>query len=412
VRKVWKVAAYEYQRHVLRKSFILVLLSVPAIIALMVALGALSAAIDKSRDPVGYVDNAGLLDDPIPAPQRGSSPDNPSVPRLIPLLPFATEEEAQEALENKEIQAYYVVATEYYESNQVELVYLKPPSGDVTRQFWDFMQINRLRDLPPDLARRAVTDSNLIVRWPDNVQGGGREFSQSTFFNMLLPLLTGIVFVFLFMTASGYLMGAVVDERESRTMEVVITSLSPGQLMTGKILGIVAIALTQLASWIIVAGLVVAVGRYVLDIEPLQNLSLDMRSVAIIASLSIPAFVTIAALMTAVGATVAEAQEAQQVTALFLMPFFIPMWLGAVIVENPGGPLAVGLSLFPPTSVATFSLRLGFAPVPAWQIATSAALISLTALGAVWIAGRAFRLGMLRYGQRLNWRILFSQEPS
>jgi ABC-2 type transport system permease protein len=412
MRKVWKVAAYEYRRHVLRKSFILVLLSVPAIIALMVALGALSAAIDKSRDPVGYVDKAGLFDDPIPAPQRGSSPDNPSVPRLIPLLPFATEEEAQEALGSKEIQAYYVVAAGYYETNQVELVYLKPPSGDVSRQFWDFMQINRLKDLPPDLARRAVADSNLIVRWPDNVQGGGREFSQSAFFSMLLPLLTGIVFVFLFMTASGYLMGAVVEERENRTMEVLITSLSPGQLMAGKILGIVAIALTQLVSWIVVAGLVVAVGRYFLDIEPLQNLSLDMRSMAIIASLSIPAFVTIAALMTAVGATVAEAQEAQQATALFLMPFFIPVWLGAVIVENPGGPLAVGLSLFPPTSVATFSLRLGFAPVPAWQIATSAALISLTALGAVWIAGRAFRLGMLRYGQRLNWRIVFSREPS
>jgi len=116
--------------------------------------------------------------------------------------------------------------------------------------------------------------------------------------------------------------------------------------------------------------------------------------------------------MTATSATVAEAQEAQQLTALFLMPFFIPMWLAAAIVENPSGPLAVGLSLFPPTSVATFSLRLGFAPVPAWQIATSAALMSLSALGAVWIAGRAFRLGMLRYGHRLNWRSLFREEPS
>ena len=411
MRKVWKVATHEYQRHVLRRSFVLVLLSVPAIIALMVALGALSAAIGKSSDPVGYVDKAGLLDDPIPAPQRGTSPGNPSVPRLITLLPFATEETAQEALENKEIQAYYVVAADYFKSNQVELVYLKAPSGDVTRQFWDFMQINRLKDLPSAVSRRAVADSNLIVRWPGGAQGGGREFSQGTFFNMLLPMLTGIVFVFLLMMASGYLMGAVVEERESRTMEVVITSLSPGQLMAGKILGIVAIALTQLASWTAVAGLAVLVGSHFLSLEALQNLSLDMRSAATIAILSVPAFVTIAALMAAVGATVAEAQEAQQVTALFLMPFFVPMWLAAVIVENPSGPLAVGLSLFPPTSVATFSLRLGFAPVPAWQIATSAALMSLSALGAVWIAGRAFRLGMLRYGQRLNWRMLFSQGP-
>jgi ABC-2 type transport system permease protein len=410
--KIWKVAAYEYRRHVLQRRFILVILSVPAIIALMIAIGALWAVVDKSRDPAGYVDKAGLLSNPIPAPQRGSSPDNPSIPKLIPLLPFETEKEAQEALDNKEIQAYYIVAADYFESNQVELVYVKPPGGDVTRQFWDFMQINRLRDLPPDLARRAVADSNVIVRWPDEVQGGGREFSQRTFFNIMFPLMTGIAFMFLLMMASGYLMGAVVEERENHTMEVVITSLSAGQLMAGKILGIVAIALTQLASWIAIAWLAVVVGSRLLSIVPLQNLSLDVRSVAIIAMLSAPAFVMIAALMTAVGATVAEAQEAQQVTALFLMPFFAPIWLGAVILENPNSPLAIGLSLFPLTSVSAFSLRLGFAPVPTWQIATSAALMTLSALGAVWIAGRAFRLGMLRYGQRLNWRALFLQDRS
>ena len=78
------------------------------------------------------------------------------------------------------------------------------------------------------------------------------------------------------------------------------------------------------------------------------------------------------------------------------------------IVEHPNGPLIIGLSLFPITALPTLSLRLTFSVVPFWQIGLSVALTTLSAWGAVWLAGRAFRLEMLRYGQRLNWRELLN----
>jgi ABC-2 type transport system permease protein len=407
--KLWLVASYEYKRHVFKKSFILAILSLPFFFTVSIGAGWLAERLTENDAALGYVDLAGLLNDPLQPPKRGSNPDSPSVPGLVPMIPYATEDAARAALESKEIQAYYVVAADYFETNRVDLVYIEPPDGGVTRQFWDFMQINRLTDLPPQIARRAVADSNLIVRWPDDVPGGGREFSQRAFLNTLLPLFVGIAFLLLLMMSSGYLMGTVVEEKESRTIELLTTSISSTQMMGGKITGVVAISLTQLATWIAFAALTLFIGGQVLRIEVLENLSLDLRIILPIAVLSVPAYVMIAALLTAVGATVTESQEAQQVTGLFMLPLWIPFWFAPAIIENPNSPLALALSLFPPTSLTTFILRQMFSQIPLWQLVTSAAILTACALGAVWLAGRAFRLGMLRYGQRLNWRELFGK---
>jgi ABC-2 type transport system permease protein len=407
--KLWLVALYEYKRHVFKKSFILAILSVPLIIALVIGAGWLSDILTSDNTAVGYVDHAGLLADPIPAPKPGSSPDEHSVPDPVPLIAYPTEAVAREALELGEIQAYYVIAPDYSETNRVELVYTEPPDGDVTRQFWDFMQINRLTDLPLDIAQRAVADSNLIVRWPDDSPGGGREFSQRAFLNQFLPLFAGMAFIALLFMSSGFLMGMVVEEKENRTMEVLVTSLSPTQLIGGKIVGVVAISFTQLIAWIVLAGLTLLIGGRYLDISLIQNLSLDLRILAPMVALFFPAYVMYASLMMAMGVTVAETQEAQQMTAIFIIPTMLPLWLIKPIIEHPNGPLAVGLSLFPVTALPTFSLRLAFSQVPLWQVAASVVILALSALGALWLAARAFRLGMLRYGQRLNWRELFQR---
>ena len=404
--KLWLVAKYEYARTVFKKSFILITLSVPLILAVSVGLGWLINHMENPDAPAGYVDQAGLLADPIPAPKGAGSPNNPSSSDLVTLIPYQTEEEAREALESKAIQAYYVVAADYRQTNRVELVYIEPPGNNVTRQFWDFMQINKISDVPPEIARRAVAGSNLIVRWPDDGPGGGREFSERTFLNNLLPLFVGLAFIMLLFMSSGHLTQAVATEKENRTMEIVVTSISPGQLIGGKVLGIIAMTLTLVVAWIACAVLAVFVGSRFLDIGVLKNVSIDPRIVITMLAIAAPTYVMIAALMAAVGATVAEGQDAQQVAGLFSLPIMAPVWLGAVIIENPNSPLAVGLSLFPPTSLSTFAMRMMSVPIPLWQVIVSVTLLILSAGGAVWVAGRAFRLGMLRYGQRLNWREL------
>jgi ABC-2 type transport system permease protein len=190
----------------------------------------------------------------------------------------------------------------------------------------------------------------------------------------------------------------------------VVTSLSASQLMAGKVVGILGVAATQLAGWVAFALLAIFIGGQYLDIGVLQAVKVDLGALGAMALVSAPAFVLIAALMTAVGATVAEVQEAQQVTGLFVIPLAFPLWLAALILNNPDGAVSVILSLLPVTSVGTLALRLGFGTVPGWQIAVSAVLSTVCAAAALWVAGRAFRIGMLRYGQRLRWKELLSRK--
>jgi len=401
--KLLLVARHEYRRHVFQKQYILVLLSLPLMITLMFGLTAIMIDREENKNEVGYVDHAGLLDDPVPAPRRGSTPDEPNTPDLVPLIPFSTEKEARAALEAKDIQAFYVVTEDYFETNLVELVYVDAPDYNVTRQFWDFMQINRLSDLPPEIARRAVSDSNLTVRWPDS----RREFSAGNFLNNFVPLIMGMAFIMMTFMTSGYLMGAVVEEKENRTMEILVTTISPTQLMGGKVLGIIGVALTQFTAWAAFGILAVLVGGRYLDMGFLQNLSLDLRIVAIMIALAVPCYMMYAGLLAALGAVFAAAQEAQQVSGLVMSLGLAPVWfLMPIVIQKPDSPVTIGLTLFPTTALPVLSLRLGFTHVPDWQIIASIAILSSCALGAVWLAGRTFRLGMLRYGQRLNWREL------
>jgi ABC-2 type transport system permease protein len=391
MRKLWYVAWHEYARNVFKKSFILVLLSVPLLIGGNIGLIAFMVSRENNYAPVGYVDHAGLLADPVPAPLGPSE-------EAISFLPFQTEDEARQALESQTIQAYYVVTPDYFETSGIELVYLKEPGENTTRQFYEFVQINLLADEPPEIAHRAAFGSDVTVRTPD----GRREFHGGPTLGAVAPVMLSIAFIILLLMSSGYLMQAVVEERENRMMEVLATSLSPARLVGGKVLGIVAIGLTQLAAWVLVAVLAVLVGGSYLGIEWLENPNLDWGPIVSVVAIAIPSYVLASALMLAVGSTVAQAQEGQQIGMLFFMLFIIPLYAIMLIGETPNAAPSVVLTLLPFTSLMTFGFRSLFSVVPAWQVAASVAIQTACALGAVWLAGRAFRLGMLRYGQRLR----------
>jgi ABC-2 type transport system permease protein len=108
---------------------------------------------------------------------------------------------------------------------------------------------------------------------------------------------------------------------------------------------------------------------------------------------------------------VVDAREGQQVTGLLGLPVWIPYMLTWAIMENPNSPLSITLSLLPMTGPLTMLMRDGFTILPAWQIGLAALVQVLGALGAIWLAGRAFRLGMLRYGKRLKLGEIFHRQP-
>jgi ABC-2 type transport system permease protein len=183
-------------------------------------------------------------------------------------------------------------------------------------------------------------------------------------------------------------------------MEILITSVTPRQLMTGKIIGNIGVGLTQLVVWLIFAwvGLIIA-GRF---IPVVQNISISTDYIVVLLLVFLPSFVMVAAIMAAIGATMTETKEAQQISSLFSLPMMIPYYLSSTIMMNPNGPLAMILSFFPITAPITLTIRMGFTVIPAWQIAINIAILVIFAILAIWFAGKAFRMGMLRYGKKLS----------
>ncbi len=397
MNKFWRIALHEYTRHVFRRRFLFALLSVPFFILAIIGLIFLILMIETDTTPVGYVDHSGLLADPLPPPP----PEEPERP--VPMVAFQDEATAQNALEADEIQAYYVLEAGYLQTGQARLVYFERPKDAARGQFYAFLRVNLLAGLSPQVSQRVNQGTELVIRTLDE----SRQTSEKDWFNILIPMFTGIVFVVAIFTSSGYLLQAVVEEKENRTMEIMVTSVSPGQLMSGKVAGDIGVGLTQLLAWI--AFLMVGVrvgGSYV---EWVQRIEIPWAALLPTILVMLPAFVMVAALMAMIGATVTEAREGQQMVGFISLPMWIPYVLIATLIENPNSPLSVGLSLFPLTAPLAMALRAGFTVIPAWQIAVSASLLVLSALGAIWLAGRALRIGLLRYGQRLRWSEIFAR---
>jgi ABC-2 type transport system permease protein len=400
--KLGRIAIYEYRRNVFKLSFLLTLLSVPLIIALNVAIGLYLESRGNDDAPVGYVDRAGLFADRVPVPVSGSR-------EPLEFVPFQTQKDARAALESGQIQAFLVVPADYAETRDMTLFFLEAPGGSTTRQLYDFVQINLLADRPADVARRAALISEgVTVRSLDGrrqVPSGGPSF------DIIMPMLLGFAFIFLLLMNAGYLMQAVVEEKENRTMEVLVTSVSPVQLIAGKVLGVVAVGLTQLVAWVVV-GFLAIVAASVAGIAWFQDASFDGQLILTTVAVAIPAYVFAAALMTAIGATTISTQESQATGAIFFVLHVVPLYLAGLIINTPDAILPTVFTFLPFTALLTLILRNIFTSVPQWQVAVAVALQVLYAIVALWLASRAFRLGMLQYGQRLNWRKLLKARPS
>jgi ABC-2 type transport system permease protein len=366
--------------------------------ALSIGTGFIIETVRDNDQSIGYVDQAGVLSQAIPAPivSRFSQP--------IKLVSYKTEAAARASLEAGEIQAYYLLPADYPATRRVRLVSLKEPGENAAQQFYDFLQINLMASGPPELAYRAAAGTNITVR---SINGRREVPDSGPTFGILMPLIITGAFLGLLFMSSGYLMSALADEKENRTIEILVTSASEQQIIGGKVFGILAISLTLLAAWTVVVnlGILVAVRA---GVGWFQNLEMDWGIILASAAIAIPAFVLASALMAALGATVTTSQEGQSLSMIFVILHIAPVYISWGFLTHPNSLLAVSLSILPFTSLITVAMRNIFGYVPAWQVIASVCVQTLGATGAIWLAGRAFRLGMLRYGQRLSWRRLVS----
>ncbi len=391
MRKFWLVCLQEYKHHVLTKRFLFGVLSMPLFVGAIALVSFFSVWIQYDDTPVGYVDTYKILESHIQPPKEGNALLKP-----IAITEYADEFAARAALDRKEIQAYYVLGDNYMSTGEVKMVSAAKTGMNIEGDFGDFLRFNLINGKPEQVVKRLTEGTALIVRSED----GTREIGTDDWMVMVLPIVTGLLFVIAVNVSGGYLLQAVVEEKENRTMEILVTSISPNQLMAGKIIGNLSVGLTQLIIWILFT--IIAVNVLPIFIPMGKPPQIPASYLLLLAGTFLPAFVMVAAAMGAVGATATEMREAQQVAGIFTIPIVIPFWFITAIMMNPNGGIAVALSLFPMTAPLALQMRAVFTVIPAWQLAFSITSLIILALFSLWLAGRVFRLGMLRYGKKVN----------
>jgi ABC-2 type transport system permease protein len=393
MRNFWLMARHEYLKLVGKRSFILSTLAMPLVIVVVMGVSILASLGSSSRDPVGFVDQAGILPQSPTAVREGRS--------SIEMRPYADEAAARAALAAGEIQAYLLVPADYLLTLRLAMVYGEEAPGIQVREaiaaFLRGGLIAAQADhLPAEMQTRLLEGNSLVTRSAD----GSREIGQGNWVNVMLPFVAGFFFVIAVIGSAGYLLQVVTDEKENRTMEIMVTSLSPGQMIGGKALGLMGVSLTQLGIWLGTAVIAILVAAQFLPI--LQTITMPWGLLLITALFFLPTYALIAGIMTAIGGSVTELKQGQQIAGLLNLVFIFPYILTALILFNPNSPMIVAMTLFPTSAFATITLRWGFTVVPLWQVALSWVLLVITAVFSIWASGRIFRAGMLRYGQGLN----------
>lgn len=398
MKKFWLIFANEYKRRVFKKSFLFGILSMPLFAGLIVLIGFVSVWLGSNKLPVGYVDANHVLTNPQQVPPEPKK----TFPR-VQVIKYEDEDSAKSAFLNGTIQCYFVLSDNYLSSGEVTMVRNSNTGSNARSDFGDFLAYNLVSGKPESVVMRLTEGNNLIIRSLD----GTREMAEDNWMSVVMPILAGTLFIVAVNISGNYLLQAVVEEKENRTMEILVTSVSPTQLMAGKVVGNMLVGLTQLAVWIIFVIIALQIAPSFFPIG--QAPKLETSYLLLMAATLFPAFVMISAAMGAVGATASESREAQQIASWFTLPVTAPLWFVSSIMMNPNGPIAVGLSLFPLTAPMALPLRAVFTPVPAWQIALTISLITILALFSLWLSGRIFRLGMLRYGKRIKLREAFQR---
>jgi ABC-2 type transport system permease protein len=394
--KLWLIAKQEYKNRAFQRSFIIGTLIIPVMITIIIGVTTLIIIQSEDNRPLGYVDLSGAI--------HGTSiPKGEDEP--IEIIPFIDQESANEALDDEEIQGFIVISENYLTTQFVDLYYLEEaPSDSVLQDFDDFVRVNILQAPPTDAQFRITEGTKLKVQ----ALNDQREFedNETGIFALILPLLIAIFFLFAVMGASGYFLQVITDEKENRTMEIMLTSVSPKQMIGGKSLGLLAVGLTQLLVWISSAAIIWLVAKNFLDF--LNQLQIPWDIFNIFALFFLPSYAIIAGLMICIGSVVTELQEGQQISGIINLIFTFPIFFAGLVFADPNSPILVFLSFWPTTSLMTIIMRWGFTAIPLWQIALSWLICLCSSIGIIWVASQLFRFGMLQYGQSISVKGVFS----
>jgi ABC-2 type transport system permease protein len=320
---------------------------------------------------------------------------------------------------------------EFYSSDAPSLNLLNQIEYRLEKKIRDL----KIEELQIDVEKIQAADTRVSIS-SENFLGG-----KSSKMGSVLRMLVGggfgyLIFMFIIIYGTS-VMRSVIEEKTSRIIEVIISSVKPFQLMLGKIFGNALAGILQFVIWMFTLLILMylitfifgpetasqgtAIGQMNPEIvQHVEGSSMSDLRAALIEIKNLPiltmvfafifyflgGYLIYSSIYAAIGAAVDSETDTQQFMMPVLMPLIIAIYVGFSVIENPHGPIAIGFSLFPLTSPIVMLMRIPFG-VPWWQIAISMFLLIITFIGIVWFAAKIYRVGILMYGKKPSYKELY-----
>ena len=346
-----------------------------------------------ARGPaVPYVDLAGVI--------RIIPPDMQSAFKQYP-----DEATAKAALAAGEIPHYFVVPADFRETGTVVGVTEHPSPMTGINGSGPLDYVLRLNLAGGDTAGAAAMaapvgqlEEQSLAPAAETTAPRGEDAGFGSF---ILPFAVMFILFFVITMSAGFMLQSVTREKENRTAELLLTSLSPRELMLGKVVGLGVVALVQMGIWMGGGQFLLVGGAVAASALAGQGLSLAFFLWAFV--FFIFGYIVYAAALGALGALAPTMREGSQFTFVLLLPLLVPLWLNNIFMQDPNGPVATAMSLFPLTAPTAMVTRLAAGGVPAWQPFVALAGLVVTAYFFVVLAARFFRADTLLSGASITW---------
>jgi ABC-2 type transport system permease protein len=403
VNALWHVFKFELIRVGRRRAYLFTTVAIP-ILAIVAMFGYQAyrnwqdtrnvdkPAAEENADvgKIGYVDHSGLFPDPG---LFGTA-----------LIRYPDDQAALDAMKAGEVDSVFVIAVDYLET------------GDVT-QYIDTFSIGTmevegfvrsclvntlLQGVDRELVQRLQSDLHVVEHLV--TQTGEATVAKSEGSSFLLVYVFALLLAFATFFSGGYLLQGVVEEKETRMVEVLLSTLQPRFLLAGKVLASGLLGLIQILIWSVTA--IFIMDRLSGLISSLNDLSVPPDLLLWSVLYFIVGFLFFAGGYAAIGAVSSSQREGPQLAVFITLPAMLPFYFLTVIIDSPNGTLAMVMSLFPLTAPIGMIQRLAVTDVPLVQILLSLGLLGLATVGMIGLAGRLFRMNTLLAGQAPKWRDL------
>ena len=420
----------EFITRVRKKTFLVITIIAPVLFAALMIVPGVLASLPADHKNIVVLDEPALLLPEVGNDQFALDYLNPKEFDLALAKDYLRDSDKDALL--------YIPAGEGWDPDFIKRNILLYGKEDIGMELQGFIE-NRIEDkinrqkllkqgVDPEVVNQAKTQVN--IKSFTLGEEDGQDETSATPLKMGLGYIAGTMMYFFIFFYSVQVMRGVIEEKTSRIVEVIISSVRPYQLMLGKILGIGLVGVVQFLIWIILSSLIYAVvsqfvypeifaqqvisGPNGADLSVLETTGIfDMVS-SINFPLVLGGFVfyffggyfLYSALFAALGSAIDQEADSQQ----FMLPVTAPMIIAIItamnVIQEPNGQLAFWMSMIPLTSPITMMIRLPFG-IPLWEIALSGAILVASFFAVVGIASKIYRVGILMYGKKVTWKELY-----